>query len=251
MTNVRQCFNFVIKASRVCISYSLGLLNLLFPTASPRVVKNRDNDLWRQINKLNSYADVNYSLKYKDSQTKRTLWQFKYFLNRDAMRICTYILYDQLVADASDRVSKIPFRVPYIVLHYPSSSYFKGKKKFDHMKELTLLLDSMQNVHAPFFTCCIHAILPNSQMAKNLNSQHQGSRRQRFEWSKHRFILSEKFEEFMKENFKGYDYPNRLATQIYIYCIDDVVTTGASMQAVSDILQKKFNVEVSKFCICH
>lgn len=217
------------------------VVNLLFPKRGMGIIYGIFNP---QINQLYSYANVFYSLRYKDAHTKKVLWKFKYYLDPEALRICTYILYDQLVADASDRVTKIPFCAPYIVLHYPSSSYFKGKKKFDHMKELTLLLDSLQNMNEPFFICCTHTILPNQNVGQNnawqnLQSQHTGSRRQRFEWSKQRFVLSPDFEKFMRNLRED------------IYCIDDIVTTGASMQAVSDILKDKYNVKVSKFCICH
>lgn len=230
------------------------VLNLLFPKRSANIACNVLN---QQINQLYSYADVFYSLMYRDAETKRVLWKFKYYLEPEAFRICTHILYDQLVADTSDRVAHIPFRTPYIILHYPSSSYFNGKKKFDHMKELLLLLDSLQDAHNPFFTCCTHAILPNQNSEHDLESQHAGSRRQRFEWSKQRFVLSPDFEKFMECHQKGIQDSNQgivhtnVSYTSHIYCIDDVVTTGASLQAVSDILQEKYNVKVSKFCICH
>ena len=240
------------------------VLNILFPKRSMGIIYGIFNP---QINQLYSYTNVFYSLRYKDTHTKKVLWKFKYYLDPEALRICTYILYDQLVADASDRVTQIPFYTPYIVLHYPSSSYFKGNKKFDHMKELTLLLDSLQNMYEPFFVCCTHAILPNQDVGQNnawqsLESQHTGSRKQRFEWSKQRFVLSPDFQKFMesrKKHTKGSDQSAKQTRALHtshiykrhIYCIDDIVTTGASMQAVSDILQEKYNVKVSKFCVCH
>lgn len=239
-------------------------LNLLFPKIGTSITYGVLN---QQINQLYSYADVFYSLRYKDTHIKRVLWKFKYYLDPQALRICAYILYDQLVAEASDRVTQIPFCTPYIVLHYPSSSYFKGKKKFDHMKELTLLLDSLQNMYEPFFVCCTHAILPNQNVGQNnawqnLQSQHTGSRRQRFEWSKQRFVLSPDFEKFIEGRGKGTQDSDQGVMRVHvphtshihkthIYCIDDIVTTGASMQAVSDILEDKYNVKVFKFCVCH
>lgn len=235
------------------------VLNLLFPKRGMGIIYGIFNP---QINELYSYANVFYSLRYKDTHTKKVLWKFKYYLDPEALRICTYILYDQLIADASDRVTQIPFRAPYIVLHYPSSSYFKGNKKFDHMKELTLLLDSLQNMNEPFFIYCTHAILPNQKVGQSLKSQHTGTRRQRFEWSNQRFVLSPDFERFMKSHRKLTRDSDQSAMEMHVshtshtykthmYCIDDIVTTGASMQAVSDILQDKYNVKISKFCVCH
>lgn len=196
-----------------------------------------------RLAKMRKHSNVQYALRYKESDVKNLIWKFKYFLNPEALRICTYILYDQLVADVSDRVNLIPFQTPHLLLHYPSSTYFKGKKKFDHMKELMLMLDSMQRAQSdtssPFFTCCTHAVLPNHKSTEQ--AQHTGSRVQRFKWSKERFILSNKFEAYME------NHPEIR----HVYCIDDVVTTGASMQAVSKMLEEKFHVEVIKFCICH
>lgn len=252
------------------------VLNLLFPKGDVSTTSSITYDtLNPQLNELHSYTDVFYSLRYKDARVKKVLWKFKYYLEPGALRTCTYILYDQLVADASDRVNKIPFRAPYIVLHYPSSSYFKGNKNFDQMKELTLLLDSLQNMYEPFFVCCTHAILPNrnswqNNAWQNLQSQHTGSRKQRFEWSKQRFVLSPNFDKFMEDQQKDIRSSEKSGAQdsdqgvtrthvsrtshiykTHIYCIDDVVTTGASMQAVSNVLQEKYNVKVIKFCICH
>ncbi len=242
------------KVIRASLSFLYTLFNLLFPK---RFAPITFDNLYLQMNESNSYIDVFYSLKYKDNTAKKILWRFKYFLDQDALQICTYILYDQLVADASDKVTKIPFRGPHILLHYPSSTYFKSQKTFDHMKELTLLLDSLQDIHNPFFICCTHAVLPNQDVPEDLESQHTGSRKQRFEWSKKRFRLSPKFEKFMQcrlktaEEFGTKTLRTHISRISHIYCIDDVVTTGASMQALSDILQKKYNVKISKFCICH
>jgi len=222
------------------------------------------------INEIKLHENVFYFLKYKNQQVKKMMWKFKYFLDNDATQTCTYILYDQLIADASDRISRLPFRIPHIVLHYPSSTYFKEKKEFDQMKELTLALDSLQNSITPFFTCCTHAVLPNQNTLQDLDSQHKGTRQQRFKWSKQRFILSESFERYMEAYmnsnttsrdglFFGNQKPHSTTISMFkkrcahthIYCIDDIVTTGASMHAVSKLLESKFKVQVIKFCICH
>lgn len=242
----------VIKSS---LSILYKAIELLFPrvfTHTTYVVS------LQKINHIHTYADVLYWLQYQEDKTKKLIWKFKYFLDTEALRVCTYILYDQLVADVSDRVNRIPFSTQHIVLHYPSSTYFKGKKQFDHMKELILSMDALQNIHEPFFLCCTHAILPNQNQIDVLKSQHAGSRRQRIEWSKKRFVLSPQFDEFMQkpENWQNHysihnPITNHTSRISHIYCIDDIVTTGASMKSVSDMLQEKYGVKVSKFCICH
>jgi hypothetical protein len=160
------------------------------------------------------------------------------------------------------------------------------------MKELLCLLDSFQSADNPFFTCCIHAVLPRQRKRQRQNTtsevvsgaifeivseftsgttssatyrasedehipQHLGTRRQRFDWSKKRFVLSPTFEKYMQEHAHTNSLVTRMSQtehispKTYIYCIDDVVTTGASMQAVSKMLEKEFDVQVMKFCICH
>lgn len=215
-----------------------------------------------------SHGDVFYTLKYKQDSVKRMIWRFKYYLDKSALRMCTYILYDQLLADVSDRVGRLPFQAPSILIHYPSSTYFRGDKNFDHMKELMLLLDSFQNQDEPFFTCCIHAVLLRQRQSithefmsgtseNEYTPQHLGTRRQRFEWSKKRFVLSPNFEKYMQERahkslpVRRTPQTAHISPKTHIYCIDDVVTTGASMEAISNMLEQKFDIQVLKFCICH
>lgn len=209
-----------------------------------------DLNLCCEMSKLYLHDNILYTLEYRNELVKRTIWLFKYYLNKNALRACTYILYDQLIADVSDRINKLPFRVPHALIHCPSSTYFRGDKSFDHMKELVLLLDSFQSVDDPFFICCSHAVLPKQEVTSGISKnehtpQHLGTRRQRFEWSKKRFIISPTFEKYIERGAQE-DLPTT-----HIYCIDDVVTTGASMEAISNILEQKFDVQVMKFCICH
>lgn len=195
----------------------------------------------------NVYAGVTYFMEYQNPAIKKALWQFKYYLNPQTLVQCTYILYDELIAEMSDRITKIPFRCPPPLVHCPSSTYFKGNKKFDHMKELVVRFDKLQNADAPFFVCCTHAILPNlkSSSDTDIQAQHTGSKKERFEWASKRFSISDTFEQYLKENS---DKLGRIDT---IYCIDDVVTTGASLKAISKLFQNKFNIRVKTFCLSH
>jgi hypothetical protein len=238
-----------------------------------------------------TYAGIAYFMKYKNPLVKKAIWQFKYYLNPQAFMECTYILYDELVAEVSDRVTRIPFRGPSPLIHCPSSTYFKGEKKFDHMKELTLALENLQDPAMPFFISCIHAILPNMRMdpeeyevrpirvdapnAVDAKAQHMGTRKERFEWARQRFIISEKFEKYLMENLSPRKYPEKFTRHTgaastanpvtasatssgtaplslsVIYCIDDVITTGASLNAISKLIERKFDVKVKAFCLCH
>lgn len=244
-------------------------------TIFPKVSTMRDGGLFGwSLNLCNGYnnqqdgytpkthARSTYFLKYKDPEVKKRIWQFKYYLNQVALTECTYILYDELIAEVSDRVSQIPFCDPYPLIHCPSSTYFKGNKKFDHMKELVCKFDELQNPESHFFISCTHAILPRANQATNsgdirlaghvgaetnMRAQHTGTRKERLEWADQRFFISEKFENYFKEKLGD----SVLSERPTIYCIDDVITTGASLSSVSKLLQNKFNVRVKTFCICH
>jgi hypothetical protein len=219
----------------------LAITEVIFP----KRVSRSKSVMQTQAYVPNSYADTTYFLKYKDPGVKYTLWQFKYYLNPKSLLWCTYILYDELISEASDRVGTIPFNNPLPLLHCPSSTYFKGAKNFDHMKELTERFGSLQNADAPFFICCTHAILPKATSAAASRAQHTGSRKERLEWAEQRFFISERFEQYLREK-------TSTTTEVQtVYCIDDVVTTGASLGAISVLLKKKFDVEVKSFCLCH
>lgn len=227
-------------------------IDLLFPKNITHKMKNKNfiargfsyaNYLSRANESHNKiYAGVTYFMEYKNPAIKKILWQFKYYLKPQAIRQYTYILYDELVAEASDRITRIPFCNPLPLIHCPSSTYFKGRKSFDHMKELLLAFDVMQNKIAPFYICCTHAILPNQKFSALVQAQHTGTRTERFKWASERFLISEKFEEYLIQN---------LSCINTIYCIDDVVTTGASLRAVGNLVKEKFNTEVRTFCLCH
>lgn len=209
-----------------------------------------------------THAGSTYFLKYKDPEVKKQIWQFKYYLNHVALTECTYILYDELIAEVSDRVGQIPFSDSCPLIHCPSSTHFKGNKKFDHMKELVCRFDDLQNPESRFFISCTHAILPRANQTKNsgdirlaghvgaetnMRAQHTGTRKERLEWADQRFFISEKFENYLR----GKLGESALSERQTIYCIDDVITTGASLASVSKLLEKKFNVQVKTFCICH
>ncbi len=226
---VRAVFQVVFPLRAVHVSKDSTLQNyfLNFPSAP------------------NTYGNSQYFMKYKDKSTKQVLWQFKYYLNPAALRLYTYILYDELVSTTTDRIRDIPFQKPHILVHCPSSTFFKGAKGFDHMKELLLKVDDLQSSESPFFECCTHAILPVMCIEK---AQHMGTRAERIEWAKKRFYISEIFEKFLMEQIS-----DNLERKIHcqIYCVDDVITTGASLEAISDLFERKFNLKIKNFCLCH
>ena len=185
-------------------------------------------------------------LPYQNKLVKKILWDFKYYFKPYAVSFCKEILYDELISDMSDRIKSIPFSKPRLVVHCPSSTFFRGEKSFDHMKELLRVIENEQNSVSPFFTACVHAIVPHLDMQK---AQHLSSRAERLILAQSRFIFSKEFIRFMKtyisHSATGAKYAAQAHTTLSgladtIYCIDDVMTTGATFAAINHLFKKEF-----------
>ncbi len=272
---------FFTNTVRIMLNGLFFLIAVLFPSKS---IKHNEVEIGAEIftSQSNKQSKVKmdnlctfteakvpvlYKFNYRNLEIKRLVWQFKYYKNkasREALEILGDHLYDELVSIVSDRICAIPFQKSVVLVHCPSSTYFKGEKDFDHMKELLLYIDYVGNTHSKgfierqstnFFTICTHAILPNLKSGTQKQAQHFGNRAERFKWSKDRFIISERFEEYFRQSV----IENPLVEQQmaykphipYIYCIDDVVTTGASFEAISAMLQCKLGVNVNCVALCH
>ena len=282
---LKRLFSVTVRAS-VGVSAILSLvLNVFLPKKNGRRYTHQIHpDLAARgiiinlLNKIHSHALDSSVFKallpYQNKLVKKVLWDFKYYLKPYALRFCGDVLFDELLAEMSDRVNAIPLSKPRLVVHCPSSTFFKGEKSFDHMKELLCVIESEQNLMSPFFTACVHAIVPRSatdsvhDTAQNMaqqttpKAQHLSSRAERLILAQSRFIFSKEFIKFMKTeisegaigadgadnakgNAKGAKYtPLGCATvsglSDTIYCIDDVTTTGATFTAVTKLFKDKF-----------
>lgn len=199
-------------------------------------------------------------LPYQHKLIKRLIWDFKYYLKPHAVSCFADIMYDELIADMSERIGTTPFSKPNLIIHCPSSTYFKGEKDFDHMKELLCEIEKRQNTPEPFFTACTHAVIPRANSTDSADSaeqtqvspkaQHLSSRAERLILAQSRFILSKEFIKFLRNKSRVNDIrPTKHANYAHsstpsehkhtIYCIDDVTTTGATFQAVKNLIEQE------------
>lgn len=218
--------------------------------------------IFKPLEPSNSFFDTFRSLlPYQDKIIKKLVWDFKYYLKPYAMRFCSNLLCDELVAEMSDRVCTIPFSGPRLIVHCPSSTFFKGEKRFDHMKELLCLIEAQQNSDQPFFVVCTHAIVPRGMSnASTSKAQHLSSREERLILAQSRFILSKEFIKFFRDKNES-EYENSIKSKNSnvtrrhtIYCIDDVTTTGATFAAVTKLFEDEFRdekVEVRCIALSH
>jgi predicted amidophosphoribosyltransferase len=207
-----------------------------------------------------------FALPYQHAFIKKIIWDFKYYMKPYAVSICADMLYDELISNMSERINLTPFSRRSLVVYCPSSSFARGEKAFDHMKELLVEIEQFQNPTFPFFVGCIDAIVPQTSNLQ-LKAQHNSSRAERLSLTQLRFRFSQKFINFLHETSKGTDKYRGVMTdqelrsldhapptkhiQHYIYCIDDVTTTGATFDAVVNLFKDVGSFKIQCIALSH
>ena len=160
-------------------------------------------------------------LPYTNPYIKRIIWNFKFKRKKEETIALSYILYDEIISILSDSIPKRNVTL----LYPPSSSYVLGKKNFDHMENLSKHLFELQNIKFPFFKIEYDAI----GIKDNIHIQHTGTKTERREWSKNKYILVKQIDSRT------------------VICIDDVLTTGSTLKSINDLLDSKeiYNITLS------
>ena len=246
-TSIRNLWNRFISQKHI-EKYTTQNTHIQYIASTPITLHKKIKDSYRKI--------ISFT-KYRDIPTQKTLWKFKYFNNAHMRSIYAQLLYDELIAHATESSTAHTTRTHYfitledtshllstvfskiILIHPPSSSFFRNEKKFDHMKEVLQHVDS---IDGSFFTVCTHAVLPSQRNSVTL-SQHTQSRDTRIQSAESKFILSPVFVAFIKEQYTS-NIP-------HIYCIDDVATTGATLHSVSVHCEKELGILPTLFSISH
>lgn len=170
-------------------------------------------------------------LPYSDETIKSLVWDFKYRLPDRGGAACFFsdIMSDELISFLSDTLGNNPLSTPALLVYCPSSSFASGKKEWDQMKELALLVEKQTVSFQPYLNVCINAI-----EVRDTKEQHTGTRKERLLWSKGKYRVS--------ENFKKYiDLSRNSGRNVHIICIDDILTTGATLQAAFAAVTDAFN----------
>lgn len=157
---------------------------------------------------------------YRDPDIKRFIWNLKYRLSPESTVIIGRILADELIADLGDTLSHLPLNGPAYIIYAPSSAFASGKRADDQMKIVALAAEGTQNAACPFFSICINAV----RISKDMTAQHAGSKKDRLSWSKERYSLSPAFLAKLKAD-----------PFVHIICIDDILTTGATLSAIKNL----------------
>jgi predicted amidophosphoribosyltransferase len=177
--------------------------------------------------------------RYKDAFMKRCLWDFKYYLEPDAISFIADVYSDEMIAILSDTVNMLPLGAPAYIIHAPSSSFTSGKRAWDQMHELSKTIAARMNIDNPFMSSLDDAILFND-FVRTEKSQHESSRSERLNSSKDKFCLSGEFCEILS-----------IRRGSKVICIDDVTTTGATLSSICGLVKKYSDVELVCMALCH
>lgn len=195
-------------------------------------IKNTHNQSYKSI--CGSKKLVTYFCRYTDADTKRVVWKFKYYKNKQATSFLGDMLYDELVSHASKTAHAVHKKI--LLIHPPSTSFMKRLKDFDHMKTLLEHIDALDM--GEFFAVCTHAVLPTISSIQ-LPHQHTSNKETRIMNSRDRFVLSEAFKTYICNT-----------QPTHIYCIDDVVTTGSTLSAISELCAIHTHITPELFALC-
>ncbi|MFM2383594.1 MAG: hypothetical protein RIQ72_166 [Candidatus Parcubacteria bacterium] len=180
--------------------------------------------------------DTLYIYKYRNAPTKKLIIEAKNG-KPDALTLIAKVIHASIHIHIQHEPSYDPY-FPILVLHAPSSSFALANKQVDHMAIALNLLSDIQSAYDKRFRKSSHTkvkidIAPYVFMHSKppLVSQHHKNRLSRLENTKDRFCIA-------------YDIPYYLLSQYrYIYIVDDVLTTGSTLQALKQIL--------STYCLRH
>ncbi len=228
-----QKSNPSIKINRLCDKdLLLTLLNLNIERLR---LANRDSASVIEGTSLLA-SDSTILFSYKDQNIKRALWNAKYYKKECFVDFFASVWSDELIAFASDRVSLSNFSLDsksYIV-HPPSSSYTRGEKSFDQMN---LMVEKMMSDYSlDNFYIYLRSFVVHNDLVGGMNkAQHKGTRLQRFEWSRDRYKVS--IEHFGQHKFLS---GNEKLAPNSIICLDDILTTGSTMQSVKKAISDHF-----------
>lgn len=206
-------------------------------------------------------------LPYSDEIIKNLMWRFKYHRNAEATNFFANIMADELISLFSDTLNFSPISMPTFVAYCPSSSYASGKKEWDHMKELTLLLEKRCTSFQPHLYICIDALEVNGEKVTNkqnvaghsdmgeIKQQHTGTRKERITWAKNKYRLSLNFKNHLQQLSRVHQVHelntvHQVAKNVHIICIDDIYTTGATMQAALTALEAIPTCKTTAITLC-
>ncbi len=204
-----------MKIYLLIIKYWTYLFDSLFPKKNKSIECEQVLMVYQKDIILPTSYHTRHLLPYKNPYIKRCIWNFKYYKREAEIKTFSTILQDEIIALLSDEL----VMKPTSVIYPPSSSYELGQKDFNHMEVL------LKNIDSEFFTVIHNAVL----IKKDIRPQHTGTQKERRLWSSGKYIL------------------HAPVTSHHVICVDDVLTTGSTLNSMNMLLKDKrvYNLTLS------
>lgn len=207
-------FDLLFPQSRTVISYHRKQKNLWASISGQKNLHRHIQSSFGYIlsNIKSMKITIQYCGQYHFKPLKHLVWSAKYENDTDATKLCAEILSDEIIARLTKSIS--PTVDNFLITTVPSTTYFRGEKDFDHMREIL----KIAQYYLKSFVSPLHPneetllYISNKYLEKNIKENKSLNKKDRFKESKNKFEASP---EVCKRS---------------IVLLDDIITTGASME---------------------
>jgi predicted amidophosphoribosyltransferase len=265
-TKYKALVSMPIKIIKICSSICIFIMDIILPRKKTSFSKRYLNDYkvrtdtvaqetieavkaTLNLNQKRIFLESDHSMvksdgslinaltlfRYKTPEIKRLIWNAKYYNEPYSVRAVADIWSDELISIKTDRVGFYG-SLKTLLVHPPSSSLARQEKDFDQMKviiETMIQNTSLENFYE-YFT--------NAIETKSTAAQHLKDKKGRMENMKNKFKLNK---EFIKILNLSPDLnldpslnlnPNPNLNVISIMYLDDILTTGATLSSISNLM---------------
>ncbi len=166
---------------------------------------------------------------YQEADIKEIVRKSKN-LDPKAMEYIATVIFRAIKADLYGKTGDRPAEVlsKTLLMHAPSSSFARGQKRRDHM---AIILEKIKDTADLEIDICLHAFIIDVDKRK---SQHEKDKAERISDSKTRYKLLFKTPLMWDTKFDQ----NFIHSYDLIYVLDDVQTTGATLQILTSIISE-------------
>lgn len=209
------------------------LLEFLFPKTEIELGSDNISE-----NALNSKAGVHivndknyvtYFFNYNDKAIKSLIWSLKYRNKKNIVKLFANIMYPYILDDVSDKVLFSNFENP-LIIPIPISKKRKNKRGFNQSEELAMEIIKIDK--GKTFELLNNVLFKNKHTEKQARTENSKIRTKNIKNS------------FSIKNSELIEGGN-------IILIDDVITTGSTIEEARKVLLENGAREVIAFVIAH
>lgn len=212
---------------KVLIERSCGyLIDIFFPPRKQILTTNNFQTLPKAVNDNSHIFSILY---YKNAEVKKIIKLIKYKGDKKTTKQASLVIYDYLLEDISEKIELANFTKP-IIVPIPATKHRMKEHGFNQCERIVRYIEQMDNDN--FFEYSYNNLM---KVKENLSQAHTKSRQERLDNIKNSFSV------IYPEILKGRN----------IILIDDVWTTGATIEEARKELLKSGAREVAAYTIAH